>query len=61
MSTTPHFFHWIVALEGSKRFWIKIDGDIAQCGRLTPHYRTAAEVCFNISVMRRHHGDEGLT
>ena len=50
----------IVACEAGKGLRIDIDADILQRRRLSLHDRPTPEVCLDIGVMRRHHGDNGL-
>ena len=55
-----HQLNRIVTGKISQRTSIKVNADVAHRGRLAFHDRTATEMGFNIGVVRRHHGDDGL-
>ena len=52
--------HGIVAGKIGQGSRIKVNADVAHRGRLAFHDRTAAKMGFNIGVVRRHHGNDGL-
>ncbi len=60
MCTFVDQLHGIVAGKIGQGSRIKVNADVAHRGRLAFHDRTAAKMGFNIGVVRRHHGNDGL-
>jgi hypothetical protein len=48
--------HRIAAFEVGESLWVEINADIAQRRRFALHNRAAAQVRFNVGIVRRHHG-----
>ena len=55
-----HQLHRIPTLESLQRALIEVDTDIAQCGELALHDRPAAEVAFDVGLVRGHQRNERL-